>query len=411
MQLATKSDRWQDWSKPIPKKRLRAKPKTALEKSEDFAAFGDQVATALEDAIFHDKPVDHERLTAYAQRLRLCANRGNIWLGQDLHTSNGELYDASGRFWTCGHKLCPYCTAQTARRRRQKVREAVNRQRLFVGEHLKFITLTITNPEQSLLKTRDLVYQAWTRFRKLKWFKAHILGAAKDEEFTLTAKGFHYHIHLLARTKYIFYSTLRHHWTECVRSVFEENGLEFSPATADKMLIVKCDAVTSRERSIAELCKYITKTDSWTKLESRHLIDVARTRRFPRMQELIGTFRPPTEQNTDPEPTDANTKTIVHTTRISDGATVSDWRDEVDSLGVVQYLAQLEETVNERATFRTEQLKRKYQFAVFDWPHKTQPIDTTLLIARLNSIAEHQFSENRRRRLYRYNSRGIRYRL
>ena len=128
------------------------------------------------------------------------------------------------------------------------------------------------------------------------------------------------------------------------------------------------------------------------------------------MSELIGSFRPP-KQEPQPETDEALIKkTIVHTTSITDGSWTRNWRDEVDEKGVVAYISELSDTAAERAIFRTEQLRRKYQFAVFEFPFKTEAFDAKPLIARLNSIADTHFDENRQRKLYRYTSTGLRYR-
>jgi hypothetical protein len=163
------------------------------------------------------------------------------------------------------------------------------------GEAYRFITLTVPNPNLPLLKTRAILDRCFTLFRKRDYFIRHIRGASKSEEFTITPNGYHYHFHFLAVTRFISWEAFRREWTDIVERVFEENQIPFSVATADGMLMVRIDKVTGSvnglKGAVQEVCKYITKSDSWEKIPEEDLIEVAAVERFPRMFELLGSFR------------------------------------------------------------------------------------------------------------------------
>ena len=329
------------------------------------ASHGRELAAAIDDAIFAVRPDDAAELTLYAERIRQCSGESNIWYAEDLHKPDGECFNGAGRFWYCGLRLCTSCAARHATRNRLKLIGAVNRQQLLVNEHWKFITFTLVNPNLPILETRALFERAWQLFRKSTWFRSTIRGLSKNEEFTVTAKGIHYHLHALAKAKYIHYDALRHHWTKAVLSAFAQAGRTLEIATADSMLIVKCKNVTSMRKAIKEVCKYITKGDSWSKIPPTDLLDVARIRRFPRMFELMGDLALERAETPPSDEDEALNETIVHTTDISDESQDRTWRDFVQTNGFVAAVERLMRQIDANYQFRTEQLKQKYPYANF----------------------------------------------
>ncbi len=288
-------------------------------------------------------PAARDEITALRLRIAHCNDLGNHYLKFE------ENRTSSGRFWRCGSKLCADCLASQSRRNRKKLRTALQQQQLIIGEQLSFVTLTMTNPRLPLVEARELIDRAWTLLRKRKLFADLISGGAKSEEFTLTQRGYNYHLHLIIRHRYLLYQELRRVWTECVEQAFHEAKRELVINTKDKLLLVNVQRISSRERSIQELCKYVTKSSSWTKIPTEDLRSIALMRRWHRMFELFGSFRD---------------KTILDTARLSDGEAVAlprkkGWRDRLADIGLTLYSLQLAEEVRNAKDFQRRALEKQ----------------------------------------------------
>ncbi len=271
----------------------------AIAKREDVArsriTFGVSSALALQNALKKSSK-KNEVLEGYCYKLLQCAKCSNHWVGEDLlNKETGELYPANGVIKACGLKLCPSCVALTSKRSRKELMLSLKNQKLQSGENYNFITKTIPNPNLSLLLTRKIIYRADTLMRKREYSIKHIRGGVKSEEFTITENGFHYHIHSLCITKFLSFEQFRKEWTDCVRIAFEEFSILFEVKNKDGLLSVKIERVSSSQNSlkgaVQEVCKYITKSDSWEKLPEKDLMEIASIERFPRMFELFGYFR------------------------------------------------------------------------------------------------------------------------
>lgn len=330
-----------------------------------FARHGRDIAAAIDDAILAQLPDDHDHLIAYAHRIRLCSQNSNIWTATDLHSNEGECYDGAGRFWHCGHKLCPYCLSRQSQRNRRRLREVLTQQRLNVGENYHFLTLTLPNQGIGLLQARQIFNDAWEVFRKKKWFRDTIVGGCKSEEFTLTATGYHYHGHALVRSKFISFHSFRHYWTEALKHSFLKNNRNLAIATVDNMAMANCRRVGSLNDATNEIAKYITKSDTWKKIPQSDLLDICRIKRFPRMFEFFGSFKTSGCVAGAEQGEERLDKTILDTRSLSDGDEPLSWRNKATTLGAVEYLTELQDRINDSYQIRTEQLKRHYPFAAF----------------------------------------------
>jgi hypothetical protein len=351
----------------------------------DRAELGRQTADALLNAIEAELPNDLDILTVHAHRIRQCNSSGNLWVASDLHNSFGEAFDGSGRFWTCGSKLCSDCLAKTSRRNRKMLSAIIEAQRMMVGEHYHFLTLTMPNNGLPLLEARQIMNYAWTLFRKKEWFKETFSGGCKSEEFTLTKRGYHYHMHCIVRGRFVIYSSLRHFWTEALRVAFERCGKDLSIATSDSMAIANIQRIGSISEAIKEVAKYITKASSWRRLKPSDLLDVARIERWPRMFEFFGSFRNLTGvavPEDDDRPID---KTILDTKCLSDGESVRGWRSQCRSIGVAKYLVYLARQIIEQRQFRMEQLKFHYKAATF---HRLKSIRPPEILETIESVRD-----------------------
>lgn len=331
---------------------------------------GREIARTLADAAFFLRPENRKEIGFLAARIQHCNHDSNYYRADEyLLEDTGELIAAEGKLWKCGSKLCPSCVAAESRRNRKKLQKAIERQRLLVGERYRFITLTIPNPELSLLQTRDLIWKAWRKFSRCKWFKSRIAGYCKSEEFTVTDRGFHYHIHVLARAKYIDFAMLRIAWTAAVKHFWAEFfGEELKPATADQLLIVNCQNVRSIRDATNEVAKYITKADSWRKLSKRTLIEVASIDRWFRMFELGGTFATrhrsekvslSADEAAGKEPKTPINKTILDTESLTDSTQCESWRRTCRKLPTGIYAKRLILQIRNAKAFRIAQLRKK----------------------------------------------------
>lgn len=263
--------------------------------AESRISFGNSSALALRDAIA-ENGLPTQAIAGVFYRLRACALPSNHWVADDLHNQKtGELYAGNGTLLSCGSKLCPNCIAKASNRSRKELNLSLKNQKLFTGESYKFITLTVPNPDLPLLKTRAVLDRAWTLFRKREYFIDHIRGGSKSEEFTVTKNGYHYHYHLFCVARFLNYDRLRREWTSCVETAFKEFNLPFEVNNKDGLLSVVVKKVNSSRSglkgAIQEVCKYITKSDSWENIPRKDLLEIASIKRFPRMFELFRFFR------------------------------------------------------------------------------------------------------------------------
>jgi hypothetical protein len=343
-------------------------------------------------------------------RVWACSEPENHFVGDDLHNrQTGELYAGNGNLWGCRSKLCPSCVAKASRRSRKELTLALKNQKLLTGESYQFITLTMPNPGLPLLQTRSIMDTAWTLFRKRDYYIQQVRGGSKNEEFTITKNGYNYHFHLLCVTKFLSYSKFRHEWTECLKIAFSKLNLPVEFNTSDGLAMVKIERVNSSvnglKGAIQEVCKYVTKSDSWEKISEKDLLDIAAIERFPRMFELLGFFR--TQRNANSLLESPNVfityllskllievlkkleqiinkdgqTFILDTKEISDGKHSTEleklpdkipkskrqvnWRKYIAEFGLTQYIDRLTEQVSRTRDARKCFLKQKYEFAVF----------------------------------------------
>lgn len=341
--------------KQTPTEKLQARHSAAL---EILAA----IWLSLKNTIGANK---HELVSLYI-RIKFCNEKANLWLTEDaINFETGELYTAAGNYWSCGSKLCPNCLAKHAQRTRKKLRSAIAKQELFRGERYSFATFTIVNPGVSLLQTREIVNRAWTLFRKRRLCVALIRGGAKSEEFTLTANGYHYHLHCIFLSKFLLFDEVRRVWTECVAKAFAEANVPFKVETKDGMLFVKILPLKDLEKGVQEVAKYITKSDSWAKMKPEHLAEIALVRRWFRMFEMFGSFGKDEQEITEAKNDLAMKSHIVHTRNLSDGGSSPSpryWRDLCVEIGAESYAKLLQHEIESTLQIRREQIRLR-------WPH------------------------------------------
>lgn len=358
------------------------KIKTALAEGREISAF-------LSDAIYAEAPDDYVELQLLATRIQQCNSDGNGWYGTDLHSKQtGELFNGGGKFWRCCSKLCPSCLADQSRRVRKQIREVLRTEKLLTGEYRKFITLTIPNLGLSITESRRILYRAWSLFRKRKWFKQTILGAFKSEEFTLSKRGYHYHCHLLAKTKYVHYHKFRSEWTECVTESLRRSGHSIEILTSDGLAIANCKNITSLDDAIKEVAKYVTKSNSWKRIDAKHLLDVARISRWPRMFEMIGDWKPSNRLGvaSDEEAAKDN-KTILDTSSITDGErSEHGWKRKAKAIGAAAYLPELQSQIAQTFTYRREAILRRFPYATLHRLYEPKVDLSKMCLAKIECV-------------------------
>lgn len=308
---------------------------------------------ALHDARKKIEPCDEYEIEALKARISLCNRSDNIWFADDAYDqSTGEAFDAVGKFWRCESKLCPSCLAHHAQRCRKKFRDAVEHHQLRPGQYWYFATFTIVNPRRSIAVTRSIVNRCWRLFSKRKLCRDLVFGGVKSEEFTVTSAGIHYHIHSVLKAGFLRYNLVRAVWSECMERAFEEAGVPLEFNTSDGMAIIKIERVRRPLDLANELCKYMTKSDSWKRLPAEHLIEAALIKRIPRMFEIFGDLKQPSAE-----------KPIVHTRDLSAAARKERsqyWRDRLKTMLLSDYLSELELEFARSENVRREQLSYRW---------------------------------------------------
>ncbi len=345
---------------------------------------------------------DSRLVQGLADRIWACNQYANLFTANDLHNEDGECYDGRGQLWACNSRLCPTCTGRLAKRNRKIARHVVENEKLFVGEHWFFITLTMPDlslKDLALLDCRKVINSAWRKFSRSKWFKDVSRGGMKDEEFTVGEHGqYHYHLHLLAvcrnRITSNSFQEIRFEWTRALEKSFREHGIDFQCHTADGLAVCHVQKVWDKERSINELCKYITKTTDWAKIPQAQLADIAVVKRFPRMFEVYGICKETAkeirakskradEQDayldekkiTDRNAEDSETSSEDGNENISDSEKLENshsppnkkptWRELCRILSREEWLEHLEKEISKVQSYRQRQLREKFALASF----------------------------------------------
>lgn len=316
------------------------------------------VVTELLLAATHQPISIQRQLNALRGRIQLCNDPENVWIAKAAyHNGDRPRTDAIDKFWRCNSKLCSSCLAKQALLSRRKLRTAIASQEPNSGKYF-FVTFTIPNPDISLLETRSIVDRAWTLFRKRSLCVSLFRGGVKAEEFTVTKNGFHYHLHCIFLVKkWFLYNELRRSWTDCVEQSFIDHERPFECKNKDNMLSVVIKPITPTERAIQEVCKYVTKADSWSKMRHQDLVEIALVQRWCRMFELFGSF------SLSAIRAEGTRIAIVHTKSLTDGFrhnTAKYWRKIIEIMDVDVYLINLEDKIIRSREFQWRDLRQRF---------------------------------------------------
>jgi hypothetical protein len=330
---------------------------------------------------------------ACAERLERCASPQNVFVADDLHNSDGEAYSANGNLWACSSLLCQNCIGKLARNNRKTIRHVVKNEKLFVGENWYFLTPTMPNLHLKghSLEFITLVFQkAFEVFthrnndlKKQTQYQKLIRGMFKNAEFTYTENEvFHFHAHLLAIAKSKIqrdnFSLIRSLWTKALERAFEFYGLPFELNTSDNLAVVNVQKVNfaNREKTIQELCKYVTKSDSWANIPLEEIEKIIERPRRVRMFEALGVCRESAKKMRD-DLTKARAEirsnitgeTYLDTKEVIPRNTLKrreSWRERVKHQTLDEYKKDLDREVLDAQEWRRRQLLRMYPCATFE---------------------------------------------
>lgn len=305
----------------------------------------------------------------------------NLWTATDLlNEQDGELYEGLGNLSHCRSRLCSGCLAAERRRSRRRVREVLNGiEPASDHERWRFLTLTAPKLEgASLMQVLSIMQKAWSLLRKRKFWSVAVRAGVKGVEFTTDGKGYHVHIHCLVLSQWIHHEELRAAWTECLQVVWAEQGLDVAINTGSGKAIIDIRLVrpkrSSRKNSIGlddainEVCKYITKSESFDKIPTEHLVEIATVERWQRMFEAFGEARKREGEQGEP--------TFLDTRCLSDGEgqpieekkpTQQDCSlmDLPDDMPMELWTKAFELRLAKDRAFRKLQLAKKYPLASF----------------------------------------------
>jgi hypothetical protein len=390
--------------------------------STDFAKFAGSVfvpkAKPSDNEVLEHKHTEGERISrvlrfssdsrivqGLADRIFACSERENYFIAEDLHsTETGELFNGKGSLWACNSRICPTCVGKLSKRNRKISRYIYDNEKVLLGERWYFLTFTMPDlalREFPLLVCRAVINEAWRKFSRSIWFEKVIRGGMKSEEFTVgNFEQYHYHIHSLAICKNRITSNnfieIRREWTKALRFAFKKLGIKFECNTKDGLANVNVERIFSKDRAILELCKYITKSDSWAKIPPEQLADIAAVERFPRMFEVFGAcketakaMKPNQSEKTFTEPPNAENESVNQSVNVNKDAYLDEkkitvrnsgdvnnesdapkrkrksWRVRCRILPRAEWLKSLEQEVISCREYRMRQLRWKFAYATF----------------------------------------------
>jgi len=380
---------------------------------------------------------------ALAERIERCANPNNVFVADDFHNADGESYQANGSLWACNSILCQNCAGRLSRDNRKTIRYVMDNEKLLTGED--WFSITPTMPDALLhgysLDFIRLIYQkAFETFthcnkdvKKHTPYQKLIRGMFKNCEFTCKETCiFHFHSHLLtiAKSKKIqnddFYQ-IRYLWTKALRKAFEFYDVDFVCRTSDKKFhaalfmlrhlpkskaylipaLLKCVNArarflglvnvnvekvnfSNREKTIQELSKYVTKSDSWENIPLEEIEKIVERPRRARMFEALGACRdaarkmreaakrakeaaisetlinPNREQMQAEIDRTADEGAYLDTKRLIPRKRRPSWRVRVKEMTLAEYRLDLESEIEAAQRFRRQQLRHRFPCATFE---------------------------------------------
>jgi len=286
----------------------------------------------------------------------------------------------------------------------------IENQKLLVGENWYAVNFTLPNldlKDVPLPFIAEIMQTAWKRFssletranKKLTWFQKMIRGGFKNCEFTYTKNDvYNYHLHTLLIAKSRIgrdnFIEIRKHWTKALIFAFAKFGIELKINSKDGLANVFVEKrkfnSRNREKTINELCKYVTKNESWREIPIEQLETIVAVPRFWGMFESFGVCRQTARkmnEKTLTTPANADYESVNQSANLNDDAYLDtqelinrqknellekglrvrrvSWRIRARQIPLWQYRMELADEIEEVQRFRKFQLQRKFEFATF----------------------------------------------
>lgn len=237
--------------------------------------------------------------------LRECAALKNIWAASNLQNAGGEYFTGYGTYASCRQVLCPFCADARRQGNLKRARAAIESTRPYAGESWQLLTLTapLVAPAR-LLSVIGVFQRAWTLLRNRKWWRRNVRAGIKNIEWTAAESGVcHVHLHLLLCARHISKEQLQTDWTEAITKAWSEQRFNLEIKTRDGFSQVDVRRLhrhkiatagrpaLSIEETLHLVSRYLCKAKAWEALSDADLVEVAESRRLPRLFELLGEAR------------------------------------------------------------------------------------------------------------------------
>jgi hypothetical protein len=381
----------------------KVKPYSLIERAYFGRESSESVWKILDSAAI---TANDEIARAHAGRIGKCSLKTNHYLATNLFDKNGECFDGYGSFWGCNSKFCQPCQKRAASGNQKSARQAIENTRMrkhvkhfcwaknkqiTERERLRTIVLTMPKIKAACLLSLEILQRAWSLLRKRDLWRDYVTACVKSHEFTVRVDdSYHAHSHLIVGGFFIPEHLLKAEWKYCVEKAFIEFGFDYAVLTehlvdSDK-LNVQIKLVHSLDKALKEVCKYMTKNESWSQIPAVHLLELANVKRFPRMFDMGGRFRDTAKRfNKRAALIKARRKAkadeakcdqyYVQTNGIIDGEQKQiiqptrkrkkNWRDRVGFLGSEVYLLLLDKEISKTVEVRKAFLAKKYPLSSF----------------------------------------------
>lgn len=157
-----------------------------------------------------EEPKHRAAFMRWLDRLRSCKQPGAYVVLVARACGHQAFQPAS-----CGNRWCPDC-GEAVRERWRRQFQAV----LTGIPGLRWATFTVKSaPIGGLDEVLNLVWEAWDRFRRRRWWQLHARGCIAICEVTCTESGWHPHLHVLWDGQFMTLERTREEWASSNRGM------------------------------------------------------------------------------------------------------------------------------------------------------------------------------------------------
>ena len=251
--------------------------------------------------------VGDPRSIAKADILLESYKSNNVYHSEDqINRQTGELFDGFGLIADgLSSRLSKDYLMKSARRSRRKIGKAIESQRPLVGQHWRFMTLTLPYLRTDVVTVFKIKTYAETLFKKHPIWRANVQGAFIAEELKIGDETrpvnthWHAHTHILMLGKWVDQYKWADVWTDCVEKACRKFGVEFlmTNLKSNRLMVdVRDVRKYAKKRSMGfddavnELVKYCTKGSEFEKVPRREIIEIEKALHRRQMIKTYGSF-------------------------------------------------------------------------------------------------------------------------